>query len=211
MNEFVDRIFVINLATRPDKYKRMETHLHEMGLSNVERFEGVVPTVDMMRQHQTLCQSSCFAKGVLGCKQSHLDIIKLSKERGYKQIMVLEDDAVFEPEFREQQYTLIDEINSLSWSMVYLGANHKKKGITVTPHLKQVCQAWTTSSYLMHETIFDTILQTAHTMPIEIDSYYVRVIQPNGQCYAVSPNIARQYASVSDISGNYTNYEFEEC
>lgn len=213
IDEFVDRIFVINILTRIDKYEKMVKQFEELGIKNYERFDAYVPTEESV--HNDQCQSEldkrlCF-RGAIGCKFSHFNAIKEAKKRGYNRILILEDDALFVQDFVDKFSRVSNEINFIDWSILYIGANHKEKGKSVTKSVKRCSKAFTTSSYILSSKVYDQILREAPGKMMEIDTYYVECVQNLGNCYAVSPNLVTQFPSTSDISGNYTDYDFGEC
>ena len=79
MSEFIDKIIYINLEKRKDRKIEIEDELSKFDLlSNAERFNAI--------ENDT---------GIVGCTESHLNVLKLAKERGYKNILILEDDFTF--------------------------------------------------------------------------------------------------------------------
>lgn len=78
----IDRIFLINLDRRQDRLIQFEQECEKMNIpqSDVERFVAVDRP-----DHPAL-----------GCTLSHLSAIKLAKERGYKNILIFEDDFTFD-------------------------------------------------------------------------------------------------------------------
>jgi GR25 family glycosyltransferase involved in LPS biosynthesis len=78
LHQYVDKVFYINLDIRPDRKETIETRLKEYGIE-AERFPAIY--------HPTF--------GLVGCGLSHLAVLKLAKERGYKNVFILEDDFMF--------------------------------------------------------------------------------------------------------------------
>jgi len=78
MSTNIDKIIYINLDKRIDRRTDIEKELNDFGLE-YERFQAI--------------ETPGF--GILGCGQSHLAVLKLAKERGYKNILIFEDDFTF--------------------------------------------------------------------------------------------------------------------
>lgn len=78
MSTNIDKIIYINLNKRIDRRTDIEKDLNDFNLE-YERFEAI--------------ETPGF--GILGCGQSHLAVLKLAKERGYKNILIFEDDFTF--------------------------------------------------------------------------------------------------------------------
>ena len=77
MSKYIDKIFYINLEKRTDRRHDIENELNDFDLS-YERFKAI-ETED----------------GMTGCANSHLAVLKLAKERGHKNVLILEDDFMF--------------------------------------------------------------------------------------------------------------------
>jgi glycosyl transferase, family 25 len=67
------------------------------------------------------CAEGFPSVGSGGCFLSHLGVLRLILERGYKQPLVLEDDASFCREFRDNPEPWIRELNALPWDLCYFG------------------------------------------------------------------------------------------
>ena len=70
----MEHIVYINLEKRSDRREEIENELNDFQL-HYERFEAI---------HDN--------PGILGCTKSHLRVLKLAKERGWKYVLILEDD-----------------------------------------------------------------------------------------------------------------------
>jgi glycosyl transferase family 25 len=79
MSHNIDKIFYINLKKRTDRREQIETELRNYGLTNFERFEAIENT----------------DYPPLGCTQSHLAVLRIAQQRGYNNVLVLEDDFHF--------------------------------------------------------------------------------------------------------------------
>ena len=78
MSHNIEKIFYINLDKRTDRREEIESDLKKYGLE-AERYSAVhTPNA-----------------GIVGCGYSHLNVLKLAKERGYKNVLILEDDFEF--------------------------------------------------------------------------------------------------------------------
>jgi len=73
----VDHVVYINLQKREDRRTHIETILSQYNIP-ATRFDAV--------EH---------SNGLYGCGQSHLAVLKLAKDSGWKNILILEDDIVF--------------------------------------------------------------------------------------------------------------------
>ena len=88
MSTNLSKIIYINLNKRNDRRTQIETELNNYNLP-FERFEAI--------------ETAGF--GILGCGYSHLNVLKIARDRKYENILIFEDDFTFlisKEEFEEQ-------------------------------------------------------------------------------------------------------------
>jgi glycosyl transferase family 25 len=73
----IDHVVYINLAKRADRREHIENVLAEYDIPG-ERFEAI--------EHQN---------GLYGCGLSHLAVLKMARDNGWRNVLILEDDIVF--------------------------------------------------------------------------------------------------------------------
>jgi GR25 family glycosyltransferase involved in LPS biosynthesis len=138
----VDHVFYINLDKRVDRREHIEAELVKYGIE-AERFSAIP------RPEQ----------GILGCGQSHLNVIRIAKERGYKNVLIFEDDFVFlvEPEeFQTLMSRLFREAGDFDVCM--LGYNMQQKDDTAHDFLDRVLFAQTASAYIIRQHYYDNLI-----------------------------------------------------
>lgn len=129
--------FFINLDRRVDRRLETEAELARMGIQ-AERF----PAIER-------------EPGGLGCTQSHIEVLKLARARGYESVMVLEDDFSFVVD----QAGMHEAFSNMPKSFdVVLLAYNLIRGNPVTPHLGRVQEAQTTGGYIIHSRYYDTLI-----------------------------------------------------
>lgn len=206
MNNLVDKIFIINLPSRPQRWLECTRELKKLGWTNVERVDACVPTQEQVVQHHPNPKSK-YARGVVGCKLSHLKVVQRAKECGYQRILILEDDFewVSSRDVLDQALGRLQEIDG--WGLAYLSSNNLKKGVCFGDDVWFRCvQSLTTAAYIVDASVYDLILQ-AFSYRVEIDTYYVQHVQPVVFCIAVHPNLFIQRSGYSDIKQEEEVYE----
>ena len=150
MCEHIDKIIYINLNRRTDRRELIENQLNEYGLK-YERFEAI--------------ETPGF--GILGCGLSHLEVLKIAKERGYKNILILEDDFHFlvtKEELNEQLDSFFDlSLNYDVCFLAYLLQDYKLENNVVNQALE--CQ--TASAYIVNNHYYDELIKLyEYAMPL---------------------------------------------
>lgn len=177
-----NKIFVINLARRVDRKKQMEDFFAKSNILQseyefVEAYDGLNPLI--LTRYEEIKKSNpsnpIITPGHFACLLSHLKVIQIAKSRGYKSIMVLEDDVnTGEPD-------LIAKLHSIQvpeHDMIYLGGiMSKKKHFTTGWAYSNGTNIMGAYGYILSHTIFDTVLSGLEDLNDYIDFYYLKNIQ----------------------------------
>lgn len=179
-----DKIFVINLLRRPDRKKQMEnffikTHVPKTNYEFVEAVDGQDKLIQT--QYEQIKKSNpsnlIITSGHFACLLSHLRAIKLAKSRGYKSIMILEDDVFTE------ETNFISKLNSIkvpNYDLLYLGGiTSKKKFFTSEWAWSGETNIMGAYGYILNLSIYDVVLSGLENLDEYIDFYYLKHIQPN--------------------------------
>jgi GR25 family glycosyltransferase involved in LPS biosynthesis len=135
MSENLDAIFYINLDIRQDRKEEMEEELKRMNLT-AERFSAI--------PHPP-------PNGIVGCGKSHLQVIKIAKERGYKNVLILEDDFVFiteKPVFEESIRRLFTD--NIDFDVCFISYNLLEEQVSNVSYLNRVLFSNTASGYIVN-------------------------------------------------------------
>ena len=202
MSHNIDHIFYINLAHRQDRRQEIEQELNNFNL-RYERFEAIATP-------------GC---GSIGCSYSHLGVLKLARERGYKNVLIIEDDFQFKvskDEFEDGLNALFT--NPIQFDVCMLGYN-LKNGTTVQeyPWLTRVYEAQTASAYLVNDSMYDRLIDlyewssplmdsTREHWNYACDQAWKR-FQPLTQWYCFTRRIGVQRPSYSDNTDHFEDYQ----
>ena len=103
-------IFVINLERRTDRRVSMQVQLSRIGW-DAKFFAAVRPQ-----------GADDFPSiGARGCFLSHLSVLKLGRDAGASQLIILEDDVDFTPHFGNQWKVAMGFLETREWSIFYPG------------------------------------------------------------------------------------------
>ena len=187
INEFVDKIYCINLKHRKDRKASIQKQATKYDL-DIEFFDAI--------KHKT---------GWKGCFKSQLNVIKNAKKNNYSKILILEDDIKFS-EKPDIDITTLPE----DWELLYLGGNIQKlleEDVSIIKNKKWIkmcclcCQ-----SYIINSSVYDEIIESLETYDKEIDVYFEKVFHPKGTSYMLNPRITTQLPSYSDIEKVVKDY-----
>lgn len=200
---YIDHIYYINLNRRPDRREEMETQLKEYKIE-AERFEAI----DRPEP----------GKGIVGCTQSHMAVLKHAKQRNYQTILILEDDYEFQvsPDELRQQIKKIF-MNNIKFDVCMLGYKLNKEEKTEYDFLKKAIEAQSASAYLVRFPFYQTIIdlyewaiplldETGKHWEYANDQVWKK-IQPTANWYCLYPRVGKQRDGYSDNSESFTIYD----
>jgi GR25 family glycosyltransferase involved in LPS biosynthesis len=199
--------FVINLTTRPDRLESITKELKYLEW-DFEVFEAINKN------------------SYMGCTLSHLEIIQIAKDRGYKQVMVIEDDCTIMPYSKELLKEIENQVENLNFFVMNLAPTLNRPvnksdncdlllDLTNLPPkpYEYLTEIFATNMMIYDESIYDEMFKIAdeqypsgdYTEPI--DGFLVKKIYPNFQSYCPILPIGPQQNSYSDVShGMYNNF-----
>lgn len=195
--------FIVNLERRPDRLAHIKTEMEYIGW-DYEIFKAVD-----LNNHG-------------GCTLSHVEILKIAKERGYESVMVIEDDCTFLPYSKDLINKIETETGDFEFGIINLAptlnrpVNRSEElplflDITNLPPKKEHERGiFATNMILYHESIYDKVIEMEKPEILgyyAIDDYIYQFILPIKQSYAPILPIAPQMSSWSDVSqGQYNNF-----
>ena len=206
----IDKIFIINLEHRVDRKTHILNQLKKYNIENFEFFNGIKPSaIEIIKWNKKFCnhvnRDIKYKTGCLGCLKSHYEIMTLSLLRGYKTILILEDDTVFNDSYYQLD-SYINQINN-NFDMLYLSGSHLGTKIFNSTNTDKVSGTYTTGSYLITENAMNYLINNIKGYDKEIDVFYAEEIQPKFNCYCVNPHITYQLDGYSDIQHDYVQYK----
>jgi len=179
-------IYCINLKERNDRYEYMNELFRKNNLK-----------VTFYRPERNT------ESGAVGCRESHLAVLKEAKKRGLPNVLIFEDDI-----------DILDDIRFSTipnkWDMFYLGGNWVD--ILDKSESDHYCKirSWSTYAYAVSAPFFDTLIKGLSSTEKEIDRYYLENIHPNYNCYMAKPQLVvpSEKFQESDIMGKEMDYSF---
>tara|TARA_R110000803_G_scaffold17810_6_gene47911 strand:+ start:1873 stop:2436 length:564 start_codon:yes stop_codon:yes gene_type:complete len=176
-------ILYINLDKRSDRKKHIENELVGM---NYERIQAI-ETPD---------------NGYSGCVQSHIKALRYAKEKGYSEVIIIEDDF----EFINKEKFIIPQIE---FDVCMVSGKINKKDV-INDDFNRVWDGRHTDCYLIKKHYYDTLidnfeesyyqLEDKYDKKHYLDVYWIRLQEKD---IFITPNITigRQMEDFSDIQG----------
>lgn len=183
VNEFFDKVVVINLDRRTDRMERIDTQLKELGIE-YERFSAV--------DGKKLGINPIFA-GTM----SHVEVLKNNRD---SRILVLEDDAQFVDNFNEKFEEVMQTLPNDS-DIFYLGALLPKSTGKVTPvnqHWARQVMTTGSQAYCINPARVNYFIENLDGYEWYID-IGLRVFAEKYNAYIAQPNLVTQFPSYSDL------------
>ena len=215
MDTFFEKIYIINLSSRKDKWNHIVNEMKKLNITEYQRFDAIRPKTfddipyDYYKNiRKVLHRNKNYIIGAMGCKLSHYTIIKEAKEMNYNRILILEDDVFFEKNFHSTFNNILKQINEndLQWDMIYLGQNLKDyEKVKNISNLVKTKRAFCTHSYMINSSFYDVVLNNCLKSGIEIDNFYNSLFL-NYNCFCIKPYLTNQKPGYSDIVSGYRNY-----
>ena len=194
----IDGVFHINLDSRTDRRKEVEEELNGIGIP-FERFPAIKGN-----------------PGLVGCGYSHMEVLKIARSRGYRAVLIFEDDFQFLVS-KEKFWALLDAAKEEvpSYDVIMLGYNIQS-AVPFSQHFQKVLEAQTASAYVVSAKFYDTLINCyEYAMPLLQSSgrhwdyandQIWKKFQPGANWYAFKERIGKQRASYSDNAENFVDY-----
>jgi len=185
---FFDKVFLINLDSRPDRLEISDYHLKEQGI-DYERFPAVKDD-----------------NGIKGLILSMRALFKDCLDKGYNNVLVLEDDA-------EMLFPAVPFLREIlpqlpkDYHCFHLGLNLLTQPKRITSNILRI-----NTSYATHAVAYSrqgmefiyTLLMREEIVPYDI--LLMKEVQPSQKCYATFPMLCTQRTNYSDIEKKETNW-----
>ena len=201
MSHNIDKIFYINLDKRIDRREEIESDLAKYEL-DAERFPGIY--------HDP---------GIVGCGKSHLSVMKMAKERGYKNVLILEDDFTFlvpKEELERELDTFFTSGLEYDVCMLCCSIIHHEQVDTMT-NLTRIIEASNASAYIINGNYLDKIIELYEWALPLLESTGMHWVYANDQIwkslqkkdrwFAFHPRLGKQKSGYSDNAQAFMDYD----
>lgn len=204
LNNIVEKKFLINLEKRPERLAHSVAQLVNVGIEDVIH----IPAVD----GAALGLKSPIERltpGMIGCYQTHRNIMKHCLDNNINSYVVFEDDIQFAPGIEHLSELAFSELPD-DWEFVYLGStNHKgcKELKRVNDFWVVPASVWGTECFMVRgRKTIETIYNALEEMKMQIDEQLTHYVlhQNNIITYrADPPMVGQKFELGSDVQERF--------
>lgn len=209
-NQLFDKVYCLNLSSRPERMDIMKHRFNYVGI-DYERFNGI--NGNILKYFYRYAPSYFSNPNYVGCNLSHIAIYQDAIDRGFKRIMIIEDDV----RINRYSNSILSEAPDLlefNWDLLYFAyiplsddLTRWDYGILPIQPGKRTFNAhnmWSLMAYGINEKLMNHMINVySESFPMEIDRYFVTHIQksPDYNCLGISPQLVCAEDGPSDNSG----------
>lgn len=192
LNDYFDRVAVINLDRRTDRFAFFESQAKDLGI-NFVRYSAI--------------DAQAFGISPLtACTRSHQKVLTDAAADGVQRLLILEDDAEFKGNFNQNFAKLINVLPN-DWQMFYLGSNTYLPVDIGIEGLRKSHGALATHAYGIKAEMFDVLIEASSPEHWPVDLAYSN-LHPKFEVYVAWPTLIGQKSSFSDIENKFVDYQF---
>ncbi len=195
LSGFFDKVILINLKRRPDRLKYALGELERINwpFNPPELIEGVDG------QLQNLPIGFVGGHGAYGCNLSHVKALELAIKDGTENLLILEDDIVFESNFLEGVNHFLSNL-PINWDIMMFGGNHFIPPEIISDGICRCKSTGLTHAYAIRRPIMEKMLQKWRDALTYTDIIFAQE-QAHYKVYGPDPFIVSQNKLLpSDIS-----------
>jgi len=134
---------LINLDSRPDRLLRSRAELQRQGL------DGCV----------TRLSAFSHDNGLYGCSVSHLEAVRYARWKGWRSVLILEDDIKFADTFASDAPAALLELGTTDWGVFQLGAMIEPRSLAlVSRHLFRYWHGHAAHAFALQAHTYDFII-----------------------------------------------------
>jgi GR25 family glycosyltransferase involved in LPS biosynthesis len=182
--------FVINLESDRERMAVLAPRLHNVGIE-FERFQALQ------------FEGSGKREALRGANMSHLGVVREARRRKLENVLIMEDDAVFRPDFLKLWAIILPQLQTLDYDIFYGYSWHNTAsspaGLEITA---LIAGSYCAHFWAIHSCFYDSFIESVELneqkeTPLAIDTIFTH---KKDRVYAPTYNLVGQDAGISLIT-----------
>ncbi|WP_341938842.1 glycosyltransferase [Marinimicrobium sp. C2-29] len=236
MSDYFDNVYVVNLKHEVDNRLKVARHLNSHGI-RYEFFEAVNgyqgdaykkwleyssrPLGSLVRfpefNEKEIKRGKHYIEsaGAVGYILTYISILKDAKRRGFRRVLILEDDVILARQFQKEVSQFLQVVNN-DWKILQLGASQyhwdevnleaAKGNGYYYPRRFATCGSF---AIAVDHSIFDELIEIESSFEAPFDNIPLGEIYEKyfGKCYVAYPNLVMPDVGTSSIRGGRNQFE----
>lgn len=205
-SNFFDAAYVINLKSRTDRWESITNFANEAKLPINQFLAFEAANVDLNKHRYGIRTRK---KACIACSLSHINLYREALSKGYKKILVLEDDASLPVDLYEQLEEIFKRNQSIlkDFDLFYLGAANKYPPALLNEDISISQYTLLTHAYIISEEGMQKMVEFVDNkydgkIPFTIDVFLAKDLQPLLKVYELNEFIIKTIFSYSDLAFN---------
>ena len=200
------KMFCITCRQTPERGIAATQHFRDRGLE-VEVFPGIHGRTFGLSAVNFVGTNYPMSPGQIGCLLSHYMLWQTLSYLPDEEILILEDDAWFEEDFREQFHQAYRDLPA-DWQFVFVGgvAMEGKPIEKITDRVGIMRYPCGTHAYLVKRDLLSFLLETNHEARLPVDLQLMDNSLPTLKCYTFTPSLVKQRGVCSPVDGTGENW-----
>jgi GR25 family glycosyltransferase involved in LPS biosynthesis len=197
-------MFCITCPQTPERTAAAAQHFRERRL-DVKFFPGIHGNTFGLRA--ALPSRRRMQGGHVGALLSHYMLWQTLAFLPHEEILILEDDAWFEPTFRQRFRRAYADLPK-DWQFAFVGAvlMEGRPSQRITNRVGVTCYPCGTHAYMVKRSVLPYLLQTNHEARIPLDLQPMANTLPAVKCYTFTPSLVKQRSATSPADGTGENW-----
>lgn len=196
VNDFFPDKVCINLNRRPERWEQAEAQFALHQINSVRRF----PALDGLTLEVPPGWDG--SPGAYGCLQSHLSVVREARRSGLPNILIFEDDVVFDSDFNTKFSSYIKQLPS-DWDMLLFGGLHVYvRPQKISENISRITNSYSTFAYALKQTVYDAFIEL-NSQSLEPVDKVNAILQQTFNCYCFMPHLAWVEENYSDTQNTH--------
>lgn len=201
----VEKVIYINLNSRPDRDANIQELFKKFNVAKekIIRFEAIQAE-----------------PGYIGCAKSHEAVLKMARDHGWNNVLILEDDIVFNDDIESVSLAnrFLSMLKVTPWDVAMLTANYYRvMPFSNNNNFLKLKSAHCACAYLVNKNYYQTLINDVSEAVRKLDAGGAQVncaldshwlpLMAKDRWFGIYPNFGYQKAGYSDIQRYNANYE----